>query len=69
MDYECSTDNAHDEEYPINRESNFPLSPNSKDYEGSTNEGKHEDDEEYPPSQHFKSTNDGSENFLQLRMV
>jgi len=58
MDYERNTDNAHDEEYPINIESNFPFSPNSKDYEGSNEEEK---DEEYPPSQYFKSTDDHSD--------
>jgi len=47
MDYESNTGNAHDEEYRINVESNFPFSPNSNGYEGSTKEGK---DEEYPPS-------------------
>ena len=58
MDSESSTDNAHDEEYPINIESNFPFTPNSKDYEGSTEEGQ---DEEYHPTQYFKSTDDHSE--------
>ena len=58
MDYESSIDNAHDKEYLINIESNFPFKPNSKDYDNSTEEGE---DEEYPPSQYFKSTTDHSE--------
>ena len=57
MDYESSIDNAHEEEYPINIESNFPFSSNSKDYESSTEEGE---DEEYPPSQYLKSIADHS---------
>ena len=57
MDYESNTENAHEEEYPINIESNFPLSLNSKDYDNSTEEGE---DEEYPPSQYLKSTTDHS---------
>ena len=43
MDYESNTENAHEEEYPINIESNFPLSPNSKDYDSSTKEGEDEE--------------------------
>ena len=57
MDYESSTDNAHEEEYPLNIESNFPFSPNSKDYDNRTEEGE---DEEYPPSQYLKSKDDHS---------
>ena len=57
MDYESSTDNAHEEEYPLNIESNFPFSPNSKDYDSSTEEGE---DEEHPPSQYLKSRADHS---------
>jgi len=52
MDYESNTNNAHEEEYLINLESNFPFSPNSKDYDSSTEEGE---DEEYPPSQYLKA--------------
>ena len=66
MEYERSTKNAHEEEYPINIESNFPFSPNSKDYDSSTEEGE---DEKYPTSQYFKSTNDGRNNFTQVGMV
>ena len=47
MDYESNTGNAHDEEYLVNIESNFPFSPNSKYYGSSTEEWQ---DEEYPPS-------------------
>jgi len=42
MDYKSNTDNAHDKEYPINIESHFPFSLNSKDYEGRNEEGKDE---------------------------
>ena len=57
MDYESSADNAHEEEYPLNIESNFPFNLNSKDYDNSIEEGE---DEEYPPSQYLKSTTDHS---------
>lgn len=57
MDYESSTNNAHEEEYPLNIESNFPFSRNSKDYDSSTEEGE---DEEYPLNQYLKSTIDHS---------
>jgi len=57
MDYESSSNNAHEEEYPINIKSNFPFSLISNDYDSSTKEGE---DEEYPPSQYLKSTFDHS---------
>jgi len=60
MDYESSTNNAHDEEYPINIESNFPFSPNSKDYEGSIEEGIDDHREDNIPQNDDKNayTND-----------
>lgn len=61
MDYESSTNNALDEEYPIKIESNFPFSPNSKEYESSIEEGK---DEECPPGQYFKSTDHHNEDII-----
>ena len=43
MDYDSNSDEGRDEEFPINRESHFPLTPNPKDYESSSDEGQ--DDE------------------------
>jgi len=40
MDYESNSDEEQDEEFPINRESHFPLSPNPKDYESNSDEGQ-----------------------------
>ncbi|MCY6488049.1 hypothetical protein, partial [Actinobacillus pleuropneumoniae] len=57
MDYESSTDNAHEEEYLLNIESDFPFSPNFKDYDSSTEEGE---DEGYPLSQNLKIRADHS---------
>ena len=41
MDYESSSDEGQDEEFPINRESHFPPSANPKEYE-SSDEGQDE---------------------------
>jgi len=57
MEYESNTQNAHEEEYPINIKSNFPFTLNSKDYDSSIVEGE---DEEYCPSQYLKITDDHS---------
>ena len=40
MDYESSSDEGLDEEFPINQESHFPPSPNPKDHESSSDEGE-----------------------------
>ena len=38
MDYESNSDEEHDEDFQINKESQFPLSPNPMDYESSNDE-------------------------------
>jgi len=42
MDYESNSDEEHDEEFQINRESWFPLITNPMNYESSNDEGKDE---------------------------
>ena len=40
MDYESSNDEKHNEDFQINKESWFPLSPNPMDYESNSDEEK-----------------------------
>lgn len=56
MDYESSSDEDHDEDFQINKESHFPLSPNLKDYE--INSDKGQDEARSPNLKDYESSSD-----------